>query len=292
MSSLFLTNVTFSNNSANYGGGLYIDGESAATLTNVTISNNSANNGGGIYLEGNFASLTNVTISGNSASNQGGGVYIYKGYNAFIIKNSLIGGNTGFGPDCYGRLNSAGYNLITDTWLCTIKDDQTGNIYGKFPLLGPLADNGGYTLTHALLPGSPAIDAASFTNSNGNPIIEDQRGVSRPQGTANDIGAYEADAPMHVQGVALRINGTRLFGLVKVYDQTGSPVANASVMGTLTGPVPPRSASLVTNMNGIASFNVLAKSGTWKLCVTNILKDGYTYDPSQNVKTCTTLKIP
>lgn len=88
-------------------------------------------------------------------------------------------------------MTSYGYILIQDTSGCTITGDETGNIYGKEPLLGPLADHGGYTLTHALLDGSPAIDTADFTDPDGNPVTEDQRGVSRPQGPANDLGADE-----------------------------------------------------------------------------------------------------
>jgi hypothetical protein len=61
-------------------------------------------------------------------------------------------------------------------------------------MLGPLADNGGRTETHALLPGSPAIDAiaeADCIDLAGSPVAEDQRGVDRPQGAGCDIGAFE-----------------------------------------------------------------------------------------------------
>ena len=66
--------------------------------------------------------------------------------------------------------------------------DQDADILGEDPLLAPLADNGGPTLTFAVLPGSPAVDAG---NSSGCPAT-DQRGVKRPQGSACDIGAFEA----------------------------------------------------------------------------------------------------
>ncbi|MEX2457442.1 MAG: choice-of-anchor Q domain-containing protein, partial [Actinomycetota bacterium] len=76
--------------------------------------------------------------------------------------------------------------LIEDPGSCTITGDTTGNVTGADPLLGALTDNGGPTLTHALLTGSPAIDAAGSTGP-----ATDQRGVSRPQGSFFDIGAYE-----------------------------------------------------------------------------------------------------
>jgi hypothetical protein len=85
-------------------------------------------------------------------------------------------------------MTSQGYNLIQDRSGAIITGDETGNIYGQDPLLGPLQDNGGPTPTHALLDGSPAIGA-------GDPALAgtpDQRGVIR--GPAVDIGAYQTDA--------------------------------------------------------------------------------------------------
>jgi len=93
----------------------------------------------------------------------------------------------GTGNDFYGLLTSEGYTLIQNTSGSTIVGDETGNIYGAEPLLGPLQDNGGPTWTHALLPGSPAIDAGN----SGDTLAFDQRGIHRPQGLAPDIGAFE-----------------------------------------------------------------------------------------------------
>ena len=70
----------------------------------------------------------------------------------------------------------------------------TGDIVDTDPLLGPLQDNGGPTFTHALLPGSPAIDAvpvAECTDPDGNPLTMDQRGSHRPSGVGCDKGAFE-----------------------------------------------------------------------------------------------------
>jgi hypothetical protein len=78
-----------------------------------------------------------------------------------------------------------GYNLIGDG-SCGLA--ATGDITGTDPLLGPLQDNGGYAETQALLEDSPAIDAIPLAHC---AVDADQRGVSRPQGPACDMGAYE-----------------------------------------------------------------------------------------------------
>jgi hypothetical protein len=112
------------------------------------------------------------------------------------VRNSIIAGNTGSsGADCYTDhygILSGGYNLIGSTDNCSVSaaaGDVTGFSYASLHL-GPLQDNGGPTPTHALLGGSPAIDA--IPGCNGAPAT-DQRGVLRPQGTACDTGAFETD---------------------------------------------------------------------------------------------------
>jgi hypothetical protein len=99
------------------------------------------------------------------------------------------------GPDVFntGEL-SAGFSLIGDgsgSGLTNTDGNQVGNVPPNSspidPRIGPLADNGGPTRTHALLLGSPAIDAASTPDC----PTTDQRGVLRPQGAACDIGSYE-----------------------------------------------------------------------------------------------------
>jgi predicted outer membrane repeat protein len=208
----------FNNSSALDGGAIYI-ANGPVTIRNVTVSGNSAkNNGGGIFMTETVqnpttANLNNVTITNNLADSDqdgngdGGGIFRAAGtaqvQNSIIANNQDTPGNTGGGsihPDCTGSLLTQGHNLIGRNDGCggftnLVNGDQVGS--GASPInphLGGLANNGGPTQTHALIPGSPAIDA-------GNPLLPggggftcagtDQRGVTRPQGAACDIGAEE-----------------------------------------------------------------------------------------------------
>jgi len=211
-----------------FGGGIYSFG--TVIITNSTISGNSTGDGGakhaglggyggGIYNRryngGGTLTITNSTISGNSTGNgvgrlpslggKGGGIYRDSGTIRF--KNTIIAGNSAAldGPDCCGTLVSQDYNLVGDNCGCTFtaqSHDQVGTGASPIdPKLGPLANNGGSTDTHALLSGSPAIDTGDCTNIAGNPVASDQRGVVRPQGAHCDIGAFES-AP----GYTLTVN--------------------------------------------------------------------------------------
>jgi len=200
-SSPTLTNVTFSDNSADEAGGMYNVFSSNPTLTNVTFSGNSAigdgtstsqGNGGGMYnLLSSSPTLKNVTFSGNSASFEGGGMYNVFSSNP-PLENVILWGNTAgtIGDDVSGFFSNP---IITDSVVkdgCPI-DAVCTNIITTDPNLGPLTDNGGFTKTIALGPGSSAIDSGGVNTTCAN---EDQRGISRPLGTACDIGAYESSA--------------------------------------------------------------------------------------------------
>jgi hypothetical protein len=94
---------------------------------------------------------------------------------------------------------SLGNNLDTDG-TSGIANGVNGDLAGTLaaPIdarLGPLANNGGPTRTHALLFGSPAVDAGACEDTSGQPLATDQRGVARPQGATCDIGAFENQAP-------------------------------------------------------------------------------------------------
>ena len=188
---VILNSSTLSGNtSGNDGGGISIisDGGSA-TLNNSTVSGNTASHGGG-GISGGPVTLNSSTVSGNTAGYPalGGGVFNQSG--SLTMKNTILANNSV--TDCGNAvITSAGHNLIENTSGCAIGGITTGNVTGVDPVLGALANNGGVTRTHALLAGSPAINAGSPDCP---PPTADQRGAARPQGGACDIGSFEFSA--------------------------------------------------------------------------------------------------
>jgi CSLREA domain-containing protein len=184
-----IVGTTIEGNQGRNGGGVENAG-GELWIVNSTISGNTADNvGGGVYSESGSVFLVNATIADNTAPVGGG---LSKELGAFVeASNTILSGNTAAdGPDCYGTIKSLDYNLFGELADCTLTGATTHNLVGVDPLLGPLADNGGPTDTRALLAGSPAIDAGPATCDS-----PDQRGVTRPQGTACDIGAFEVVPP-------------------------------------------------------------------------------------------------
>jgi hypothetical protein len=116
--------------------------------------------------------------------------------------NTIVASNSApTAPDCFGSPTSLGNNLIGNNSGCSYSSgngDRVGTFSSpKDPLLGALQDNGGPTLTHEILTGSEAIDTG---NDSAAPAT-DQRGTSRPQGSASDIGAFELVTGTSVPGV-------------------------------------------------------------------------------------------
>jgi len=218
---LTLSNSSVSGNTATgpngTGGGIATFG--TLTLSNSSVSGNTASaDGGGIAVAGSQADITFCTIYGNTATGKGGGIASENGLdpnnNSHIqIKNSIVAGNNAhIGQDVAGNLTTLGYNLVGDRSGATFLGSpgvQSTDVLGvsstdlKIDLM--LRDNGGsserHTLTLALLPGSPAIDAIPLQYCQVKGIFDsrshiytDQRGVKRPGGNENmcDIGAYES----------------------------------------------------------------------------------------------------
>ncbi len=194
-----LAQVTVSGNSALIGGGIITEG--AMALTHVTVSNNSADDGGGVYNLKNMT-LAHVTFSGNSANN--GSAITHSdsvGTGVLTLKNVILNQGAA-GTNCFvangslTKITSAGFNLSSDG-SCLF--DQAGDRNSVNPMLGPLTNNGGFTHTHMLLDGSPAIDAGQCVND----LATDQRGLPRLQGAACDIGAVERQPEDGQQGFAI-----------------------------------------------------------------------------------------
>ncbi len=203
-----LESSTVSNNDAGSDGGGFYAYNSTLMLNNSTISDNTCDgNGGGIYVSNSTVDISHVTITDNLADDDktgddGGGLSVQSD-STVNVKSTIIAGNYdksgGDTKDCHilGTFNSHGYNLVGNGADCP--STGTGDQAATYPRLGPLANNGGDTQTHALLSGSPAIDAvADCTDLAGDPVAADQRGVSRPvdgDGDGSvlcDVGAYEA----------------------------------------------------------------------------------------------------
>lgn len=223
-----LDKAVITNNAAGYGGGVYqIAGSPGLDITDTSINSNSAStlgaglaaagpvtvarstiayntNGSGAVAAAAPVSFTNSTVDTNSGipgilvlaspagsvqldsstvSHNAGGIVNEGTAAAVTLFNTIVAEQTS-GDDCTGATTSLGYNIDTDI-TCSLSGtgDQPSGVVG----LQGLADNGGYTLTDAFVSSSDAEDSGPAT---GYPAT-DQRGVTRPQGSAPDCGAYE-----------------------------------------------------------------------------------------------------
>jgi len=230
---MYVESTTLLGNTAQESGG------AAATsaplyLTNSTLSGNQANaNGGAIYDLYNVVNtsgqvtLTNSTVTLNAALGFGGGLRQDPG-GTTNVRNSIIAGNTSNGgqPDISGTVISQGYNLIGTTtgssgWIAA-------DLLNTNPMLAPLGNNGS-TMTHALRPMSPAINAGNRELGRdpltGEILPSDQRGSAREVGSNIDIGAHESNistSPVRLRGRLLTSDGRGISGtILSLTDENG-----------------------------------------------------------------------
>jgi len=266
---LTINNSAIHSNESYYGGGIYNIG--TLVINNSTISNNSASiHGGGIYNFLGTLTINSSTITNNTATKyymaEGGGIW-----GDATIMNSILDNNvsTFKGSNCSSTLVSQGNNIINDISGCTVSA-MAGDLLNTDPKMGIFLPDLGF---HPVTQGSPAIDA-------GNPATcpaKDQRGVSRPQGAACDIGAYEyavsgpAATIMIIGGNPQRTAPSMPFAnplSVIVLDGLGTPVSGVTV--TFTAPATgvtgvfensnSNITSAITNVSGIAVASALGVS--------------------------------
>jgi Tol biopolymer transport system component len=228
-----VTDSTLNGNTAESGGGLHTR-EPAATIQNSTFSGNSSILDGGAILNDGQVTINNSTISDNQAGRNGGGIY-NNDHKTVEMTNTIFKAGAS-GANIFnngGTVTSHGYNLTSDSgggFFHAIGDQIDTN-----PLLGPLQDNGGPTLTHELLTGSPAINAGTpnFTP----PPLYDQRGIGHDRvfGGRIDIGSFEVQVllPTPTPSATPPANGRIVFSSDRVsnyeiyrMDANGANVTN------------------------------------------------------------------
>lgn len=255
-STMTLTNSMVSGNStAGSGGGFFSNG--TVTLDRSLVTGNSATFGGAGMLNNGTMAIVNSTLSANTSGNGngagGGGIYnngpltvtsstfylntapdggAILNRSSATFKRSIVAGATA--NSCAGNtaITSTGYNLSSDN-TCALAG--TGDISNTDPQLGTLADNGGPTHTHALLAGSPAIHAGGAGCP---PPATDQRGVSRPQGAACDIGAYEREdanvAPSFTPPANITLAATGVSGAAVTFTANGNDAEDGVIAAVCT----------------------------------------------------------
>jgi VCBS repeat-containing protein len=185
-----VANSSFYNNTSNWGGGFL--NFNTASLENTTISGNHSNSGGGAFYTTTDVALTNVTIADNTA---GIGAGIYNNGGDISLKNTILANEAyNVTSGTVGSFVSLGNNIDSEN---TYELTGPGDLINTDPLLALLQNNGGNTKTHALLIGSPAIDAGTNVGA----PTTDQRGVLRDDGFT-DIGAYEESTALFVDTVS------------------------------------------------------------------------------------------
>jgi predicted outer membrane repeat protein len=203
------------------------------TIINSTITGNSALRGGGVAGGGNIA---HTTFSNNSATRDGGALYLTR---TLELGNTILKAGAS-GVNIFnngGSLITHGYNVCSDNGSAFL--NGPGDQINTDPMLGSLQDNGGPTFTHALLPGSPAIDAGDpkFTP----PPYYDQRGPVfwRVRNDRIDVGSFEVQvgttpSPTPSPTASPTPTPTATATATATFTPTSTPTATATATATLT----------------------------------------------------------
>jgi hypothetical protein len=197
-----LTNMLFTGNTVinGDGGGVTAGSSSTVNVRNSTISGNTAREGGGLASTGGTFNILNVTITNNNANGN-------TGTGACPAAGSITG--NGGGIDTNNNITNITNTIISGNTACGLGQNASGafttesnNLFDGDQKIAALANNGGLTRTHALLAGSPALDAGDNAAADAIPLTTDQRGAGfgRKRDAADadttqtvDIGAFEAD---------------------------------------------------------------------------------------------------
>lgn len=269
--SLTVERCTFSGNSAsNNGGALYNAG--AANLTQCTFTSNSSLSGGAIFSQmSSSLALTHCTVTNNSAENSGGGIRL--NYAALTLTNSIVAGNSspsglgldignsGGSPFGASTVTRVGANLVQSLLNSgNLASDSGPAAISEAPLLSPLGLFGGLTQTVALLPGSPARNAAIGSSSS-----SDQRGFPI-LGTA-DIGAYEAGTITNFENFiweTLPVTAT-LPQHATTFDYDGDGHTNEAEWIALTDPISATSRFEATSERQAANLEMTVPTASGRL---------------------------
>jgi hypothetical protein len=306
---LTVVNSTLTGNNADLGDGGAISTTATATLINTTISgNNSTASGGGLSVLGGTVTIINSTITNNKADSDGdnigagGGIAVATG--TVTIKNTIVAGNfnedglTDAADDITGNVDpTSSFNLIGTGGGLTngVNNNQVSVTAG----LGTLANNGGTTQTHALLPASLAIEAGSNANlpadtfdldgdlDTAETLPVDQRGTSFPRvadsADANttqtvDIGAFELHPSIENIPNQTTSEDTPKDVTFNIGDDTGSLISTVTATSSNTALVPNANLGF-TGSGGSRTLQITPAaglSGTTTITITVTATNGLT----------------
>jgi methionine-rich copper-binding protein CopC len=291
---LTVSNSTLSGNASpgpyGYGGAIYNNTGTLTVIDSTLSGNSSGASGGGIYTYSLSGPVTvsNSTLTGNSAASDGGGIYIQ--YGPVLMQDTIVAGNrsTASGPDLYGTVTAASnHNLIGNgAGLTGIANGLAGNLIGTAaapidPRLGPLADNGGPTRTHALLGDSPARGAGSLDSA----PATDQRGLPRVVSDEIDIGSFQTQTavagPRVVASDPGGVADPPVDHVRLTFNHPIDPASTTLPAFSLAGPagdVPVTGVTVVGTSDGQqldVGFAAQTEPGQYALTASGLLRDSY-----------------